>query len=48
MVQLMPLPSRRLLLHLNPEWFLPFWCQLTLVGLEKEAIKWVFVFCCIG
>jgi len=42
MVQLIPLPLHRVLLHLNPDW-----CSLSGAGLSrfpgKEAIKWVSV-----
>ena len=41
MVQLMPLhpKTHNLLLHLNPDWFLPFWYQLTQVVQEKRQLN---------
>jgi len=39
MVQLMPLPLHHLLLHQNPEWFLPFWFQVTHVVLAKRPLN---------
>jgi len=39
MVQLMSLLPHHLLLHRNPEWFEPFWCQLTHVVLEKRPLN---------
>jgi len=36
MVQLMPL---HLLPHLNPDWCLPFWYQLSQVDLEKKPLN---------
>jgi len=38
MAQLMPL-TLTILAPINPDWFLPFWCRLTLVILDKIQIQ---------
>jgi len=42
MVQLMTLPAHHVFALLKSRVVLPFWCWLTQVVLEKEAVKWMF------